>query len=146
MSVRDDERLAKRLRDALGAAETRLRADGAERFAERLGEVADQLERVPIELDGRKIEARRGGSVLAAAMKNGVRLMHVCGGRALCTTCRVYVEFGAENLSEMRPAERIALRSRLVLGKKARLACQARVDGPVELHAGLPHWGNLPED
>ena len=41
-------------------------------------------------------------------MKNGVRLMHVCGAHTLCATCRVVVESGADNLSPMRGTENLA--------------------------------------
>ena len=70
-------------------------------FASRLKQVAARPEVVPIEFDGRRIEVRRGGTLLGAAMKNGVRLMHVCGARTLCATCRVVVESGEENLTAM---------------------------------------------
>jgi len=119
-------------------------AEIGRRFAARLAEVAGEPERVPIEIDGSRIEARRGGTLLAAAMKNGTRLMHVCGARALCTTCRVRVEFGAENLTATTAKERLALRTRLAFDPRTRLACQARVRGPVEVRSQLPLCGNLP--
>ncbi|HEV2169639.1 MAG TPA: 2Fe-2S iron-sulfur cluster-binding protein, partial [Candidatus Binatus sp.] len=63
-------------------------------FTARLKEVAARPDVVPIVLDGRRLEVRRGGTILGAAMKNGVRLMHVCGARTLCATCRVVVDAG----------------------------------------------------
>ena len=56
---------------------------------------------------GESIEARRGGTLLGAAMKNGIRLMHVCGARTLCATCRVVVESGEDNLTPMRANRKI---------------------------------------
>lgn len=121
--------------------DSRMRVD----FVARLGEVASNPDRVPIEMDGRKIEARRGGTLLAASMKNGIRLMHVCGARTLCATCRVKVESGGENLSPMSALERLSLRYHLSFGSRTRLACQARVLGPVEAEPVFPLCGNLAE-
>ena len=71
------------------------------KFVTHLKQVAARPEVVPIEFDGQRIEVRRGGTLLGAAMKNGVRLMHVCGARTLCATCRVVVESGDDNLTQM---------------------------------------------
>jgi len=119
-------------------------ADLKRTFATRLQQVAAQPDVVPIEFDGRKIEVRRGGTILGAALKNGIRLMHVCGARTLCATCRVKVDCGAEFLSPMKPAERLSLRWHLSLSPRTRLACQARVEGPVEVESVFPLFGELP--
>jgi len=113
-------------------------------FATRLQQVAARPDVVPIVVDGTKIEVRRGGTLLGAALKNGIRLMHVCGARTLCSTCRVRVDCGAEFLSPMKPAERFSLRWHLSFSPHTRLACQARVDGPVEVESVFPLFGDLP--
>ena len=113
-------------------------------FAKRLKEVAARPEVVPIEFDGRKIDVRLGGTILGAALKNDIRLMHVCGARTLCATCRVVVESGADNLTPMRPSERFSLRWHLSISPRTRLACQARVRGPVEVESVFPLCGELP--
>jgi ferredoxin len=113
-------------------------------FAKRLKEVAARPDVVPIEIDGRKIDMRLGGTLLGAALKNDIRLMHVCGARTLCATCRVVVESGAENLTPMRPAETFSLRWHLSMSPRTRLACQARVRGPVEVESVFPLCGELP--
>ena len=92
----------------------------------------------------RRIEVRRGGTLLGAAMKNGVRLMHVCGARTLCATCRVVVESGEDNLTPMRGTEKFSLRWHLSVSPRTRLACQARVNGPVEVESVFPLCGELP--
>ena len=114
------------------------------KFATRLRQVAANPGVVPIEFDGKKIEVRRGGTILAAALKNDIRLMHVCGARTLCATCRVKVDRGAEYLTPMKPAERFSLRWHLSLSPRTRLACQARVEGPVEVESVFPLCGDLP--
>ena len=113
-------------------------------FLKRLKEVAARPDVVPIEFDGRKIDVRLGGTILGAALKNDIRLMHVCGARTLCATCRVVVESGAENLTPMRPTERFSLRWHLSISPRTRLACQARVRGPVEVESVFPLCGELP--
>jgi ferredoxin len=116
----------------------------AARFAARLGEVASRPNAVPIRFDGERLEARAGGTVLAAAMKNGMRLMHACGAQMLCATCRVKVTEGADNLSPMSTLEKLSLRYHLSVSPRARLACQARVLGPVEVESVFPLCGSLP--
>jgi ferredoxin len=144
MSTSEDEaRLTKLLRR--GATSPPQNVGGLrERFAQRLGQVAARPDAVPIEFDGRKLEARRGGTLLGAALKNDIRLMHVCGARTLCGTCRVQVTDGADNLSAMSAKEKLSLRYHLSFGSRARLACQARVAGPVEVESVYPLCGDLP--
>jgi ferredoxin, 2Fe-2S len=113
-------------------------------FAARLKEVAAHPEVVPIEFDGQKIDQRLGGTLLGAALKNGIRLMHVCGARTLCGTCRVVVESGEDNLTPMRAAEKFSLRWHLSISPRTRLACQARVNGPVDVESVFPLCGDLP--
>ena len=116
-----------------------------ERFAARLRDVAARPELVPIEFNGRKISARRGGTLLGAALKNRTRLMHLCGARTLCATCRVRVTAGAENLAPMSLVERLSLRYHLSVSSRTRLACQARVAGPVAVESVFPLCGELSE-
>jgi ferredoxin, 2Fe-2S len=115
-----------------------------ETFTARLKQVAATPDIVPIEFNGEKVEVRRGGTLLGGALKNGIRLMHVCGARTLCGTCRVVVESGEDNLTPMRGTEKFSLRWHLSVSPRTRLACQARVDGPVEVESVFPMCGDLP--
>jgi ferredoxin len=145
MKPDDDANLIEGLRGLAqpdgGAADASMR----ERFAARLREVASRPGVVPIEFDGRKLEARKGGTILGAALRGGVRLMHVCGARTLCGTCRVRITAGEENLTPMSAKERISLRYHLSFSPRARLACQARIEGPIEAEAIFPRCGDLPD-
>ena len=136
-------KLAARLK-GLAAERTPAPRDLASRFAARLSEVASQPDAVPIRLCGEKLEARAEGTLLAAAMKNGVRVMHACGAQTLCGTCRVKVNEGADNLTPMSFKEKLSLRYHLSLSPRVRLACQARVLGPLEADAVFPLCGTLP--
>lgn len=71
-----------------------------------------------------------GATILEAAKARGVSLASCCGGRALCTTCRVMIESGLEALSDIGEYEHDMLEL-LDIGPAYRLGCQARVDGDV---------------
>lgn len=77
-------------------------------------------------------EAEQGETILAASLKNGIPHMHVCGGNARCSTCRVLVVEGMENLSPPEDLE-LALTRKKDFDAKMRLACQTRVQGPVRV-------------
>jgi len=142
-SQNGEAEVARRLK-GLASEKTRPPRDLVSRFAARLSEVASRPDAVPIRLCGSKLEARAGGTLLAAAVKNGVRVMHACGAQTLCATCRVKVTDGAENLTPMSLKEKLSLRYHLSISPRVRLACQARVLGPVEVDAVFPLCGTLP--
>ena len=87
-----------------------------------------------IEFVGEKIvEIQEGQSILNASLQAGIPHFHACGGNAKCSTCRVLVLEGMENLSEMNEKE-IALRKRISLSQNVRLACQTFVNAePVKV-------------
>jgi adenylate cyclase len=100
-------------------------------------------ETVRITINGREIEIEKGRSILAASMSGGIHHMHLCGGRGLCTTCRVVVLEGTDRLSPMETYERVSLRGHLSFSKDVRLACQAKVLGPARVETLLPTIGRL---
>ena len=57
---------------------------------------------------------------------------HACGGRAQCSTCRVWFLEGLEHCSERTEPER-AIAGPLRLAPEVRLACQTRVSGDLTL-------------
>jgi 2Fe-2S ferredoxin len=141
----DEMAIAVRLRSSADEMPQPPNVDLRERFAARLRDVASRPDLVPIEFNGKKIAARRGGTLLSAALKNRTRLMHLCGARTLCATCRVKVSAGAENLAPMSSLERLSLRYHLSFSSRTRLACQARVGGPVAVESVFPLCGELSE-
>lgn len=80
--------------------------------------------------DGRAVRIDRGLSILEASRNNGVPHASFCGGRGRCTTCRVRVDAGTEDLP---PPNAIEARALERIGEPAhvRLACQTRPTGPV---------------
>jgi ferredoxin len=76
--------------------------------------------------EGKASQVPVGSTVLEAALGMGVRISHVCNASGTCSTCRVEVVAGAENLSPIEPNE-IAYS----MGPNCRLGCQAKVLGNV---------------
>jgi adenylate cyclase len=63
-------------------------------------------------------------TVLEASRIGGIPHASICGGRGRCTTCRIRVDAGMENLSAVGEREHKAL-VRIGAGTDIRLACQA---------------------
>ncbi|WP_299647926.1 adenylate/guanylate cyclase domain-containing protein [uncultured Tateyamaria sp.] len=76
-------------------------------------------------VDGPSVRAPRGQTILETSRTSAVAHTALCGGRGRCTTCRVIVEDGLDNLPAPSEAE---ARSLAAVGAppNARLACQVR--------------------
>lgn len=104
--------------------------------------------------DGPTISAARGLSVLEISRMNRIPHASVCGGRARCSTCRVRVTEGLEDLPPPSAAEQEVLR-RVGAPANVRLGCQLRPVADVTVSTLLPanptgdepgrfdkyHWG-----
>lgn len=75
--------------------------------------------------DNIEFECLPGESVLEAARRHGIPFTSACGGRARCSTCRIWVLEGDGGTPEPGEAE-LKLKSRIALGPEIRLACQFR--------------------
>jgi class 3 adenylate cyclase/nitrite reductase/ring-hydroxylating ferredoxin subunit len=71
-------------------------------------------------------------TLLAGALRAEVAFAHACGGRAKCSTCRIWVLQGLETCPD-RNALEAAMAARLGLDEHVRLACQLRPSGPVSI-------------
>jgi len=74
---------------------------------------------------GQVVSAPIGQTILEAMRAAGIPHASVCGGRARCTTCRVRVGDGIDELAEPSAMESAALR-RIGAAPSVRLACQTR--------------------
>lgn len=83
------------------------------------------------------VEVEDGATLLSAALALNLDVNHYCGGYCSCGTCRVEVVSGAENLSKTLGNEEMVLGSSNHSAGD-RLACQARVHGPVVIR--IPEW------
>ncbi len=94
------------------------------------------MPKVTIQPVGAVVEAEGGQTVMGAAQAAGYYWPTTCGGEGRCTTCAAVVVAGAENLSDMGRTERKTLEAEMGPGaieRGMRLACQARVQGDVEV-------------
>jgi 2Fe-2S ferredoxin len=76
---------------------------------------------------GTTVEVPAGTLVVDAAEAAGVPLPTNCGGVCACTSCHVWVEAGAETLSEIAEREEDRLPEAMGYRADSRLGCQARV-------------------
>jgi ferredoxin len=87
---------------------------------------------------GRAVRAAPGTSLMEAARQAGLPLGSSCDGEGACGWCRVtVVEVGAAALSAPDERER-ALLEKIDAAPEERIACQARVLGPVTITTG--YW------
>ena len=78
----------------------------------------------------REFEAEPGRKLVLVIEDGGVDILHRCGGKAKCTTCRVEVLEG--DPGEMQEAERNRLAAETGLAENVRLSCQVHVQS--DLH------------
>lgn len=90
--------------------------------------------------EGKSGEVEVNTSLLDAAKALGFPLNHDCGGNASCTTCRVEVRFGQEQLSEIDFDEQDLLDREALSEPWHRLGCQARVLGDVIVRVPETKW------
>ncbi len=84
-------------------------------------------------------------TILEAADFLGFKLNHDCGGNASCSTCRVDVVAGDENLSEIDFEEQDLLDREALTEPYHRLSCQAKVLGDIIVQVPEEKWGQ-PDD
>ncbi len=85
-------------------------------------------------------EHGKPGSFLDIALNHGLHLEHACGGNCACTTCHVWVQKGAELLSEAQDDELDRLDMAADLKLNSRLGCQVVVERPGEVVIEIPAW------
>lgn len=79
---------------------------------------------------GRVCDVKEGSTILQASNAHQIGLSSCCGGQAICTTCRVMVEAGIENLSDIGEHEYDMLEL-LHIDPSYRLGCQAKIYGDI---------------
>lgn len=95
--------------------------------------------------EGKSGEVPENVSLLEASQILGFPLNHDCGGNASCTTCRVEVQEGRDQLSEIEFEEQDLLDRESLIEQQHRLGCQARVLGDVVVKVPETKWVK-PED
>ncbi len=87
--------------------------------------------------DGRKFNIQPGATLLDASTINNIPHASVCGGRGRCSTCRVRVTEGIDNLPPPS-AEEARVLDRIGAPPMVRLACQTCPTAPVAIIPLLP--------
>lgn len=82
--------------------------------------------------DGPAVNIHTGTTLLEASLMHNIEHAHVCGGNGRCSTCRVRVFDGGQNLSAPESIERNLL-AKIGAENDVRLACQARALGDVRI-------------
>jgi adenylate cyclase len=95
----------------------------------------DTIKSYRVEFIGdRSIKVNQGESILNASLSAGIPHYHACGGNGKCSTCRVLIKEGMQNLTPYTEKEKL-LRKRMRIPQNVRLACQTFVvRSPVLLH------------
>lgn len=87
--------------------------------------------------NGRTLVSEIGPTLLEISRSHGVPHASVCGGRARCSTCRVRILDGLENLPDPGEAERTVL-ERVGAAPNVRLACQLVPSADLSVATLLP--------
>lgn len=80
--------------------------------------------------DEKEVRVDGETTILEASLDSGIPHVHVCGGKARCSTCRVVVVAGLERVAPRQGAEE-KIAARLNFAPHVRLACQTKVSGDV---------------
>lgn len=87
----------------------------------------------------RELAAEAGRKLVLVIEDGGVDILHRCGGKAKCTTCRVEVLSG--DPGEMQEAERNRLAVEQGLAENVRLSCQVYVED--DLHVRVTNQSSV---
>ncbi len=88
--------------------------------------------KVHLENENRSIEVEKGESLLNALLRNQIPHKHVCGGKARCSTCRVLITKGIQNLEPRNELETI-LTQKKGFSADIRLACQTKIRDEISI-------------
>jgi ferredoxin len=87
------------------------------------------MPRVRFVEQGVEVELPEGSSILKAAQESGAPEGSACGGVCACSTCHVYVEQGADLLTDASEDEEDILDKAFDVKMSSRLGCQAKLQG-----------------
>ncbi|MCC5816181.1 MAG: 2Fe-2S iron-sulfur cluster binding domain-containing protein [Leptospira sp.] len=93
---------------------------------------SNQVTNICYQGDDKEIESSSNQTILELSLENDIPHVHICGGKARCSTCRVIVLEGLENCLPRTPEE-----SKLANTKgfppEVRLACQTKINGKAKI-------------
>lgn len=88
------------------------------------------------------VMASKTQTIIEAALEHGIGIEHACGGVCACSTCHVYIERGADRLSEATEAEEDRVEEAPGLQRNSRLSCQCEIvkEGGEPIVVRIPAW------
>ena len=89
--------------------------------------------------EGAVVEANTGETIIEAALRNDIDIVHACEMSCACTTCHVIVREGFNSLEPSDELEDDMLDKAWGLEPESRLSCQARV-GKEDLVVEIPKY------
>jgi adenylate cyclase len=92
----------------------------------------------------RTVDLLPNATLLESIRAAGISHASICGGRGRCSTCRVRIGDGAEDLSPPDEEEKKVL-ARVSDSPSVRLACQIRPKANIQITALVPHDANPSE-
>lgn len=87
---------------------------------------------IQVSPDNVEVPFTSNANILSTLVEAGVPIDHLCGGRARCSTCRVFLFEGFENASARTEAE-TTIAQKLDFPERVRLACQTTLSSSVRL-------------
>ncbi len=94
--------------------------------------MSDDVFKIDLIPDNAEISISKDETILTASLRNDIQHLHACGGLGMCSTCRVEILEGEDNLSQKSKSEQ-KLSEKLELPSNIRLACQTKIRGNVKL-------------
>src|SRR5688572_12997139 len=82
--------------------------------------------------DEREVAVNDTETILKVSLRSGIPHTHVCGGKARCSTCRVMIVDGLDNLNPRNAPEQ-AMADRLKFSPDICLSCQTTFQGSIRL-------------
>lgn len=88
---------------------------------------------------GKLVKINSGITILDAALKNNIKMEHVCEKSCACCTCHCIVKKGFFSLSKCTEQEEDLLDKAWGLERYSRLGCQARI-GQEDIEVYIPKY------
>lgn len=84
------------------------------------------------------VDIAKGEMILDVALDNDVQLHHNCGAVCACSTCHIYIESGADFITEISEKEEDFVDRARNPKYNSRLACQCVLEAESDLIVTIP--------
>ena len=91
-----------------------------------------KLHKIHLFKEQREISCPENSSILEATLAAQINHIHACGGKGICSTCRVSIKKGLENCNSRNKVEQ-KIADKFHFPSEIRLACQTKVKGNISI-------------